>query len=76
MAKAYDPTGRTDEIGDVLRIEVAAPGPVITSGVLPTGRGVDVDRDGRKAILLLPVATMLEEGDAFIWDISWLRKAQ
>lgn len=76
MAKAYDPTGRTREIGEVLRIEVAAPGEVITSGVLPTGRGVDVDRDGKKAVLLLPVATLLEEGDAFVWDISWLRSKQ
>jgi len=72
MAGAYDPTGRTKEIGDVLRLEVQAPGQVITSGVLPTGRGVSVDRDGKKAILLLPVRTALEEGDAFVWDISWL----
>lgn len=75
LAKAYDPAGRTDEIADVLRFEVAAPGNVITSGVLPTGRGVQADRDGKKATLLLPVRTAIEDGDAFIWDISWLRKS-
>ncbi|HEB54536.1 MAG TPA: hypothetical protein ENI87_14890 [bacterium] len=74
LAGAYDPTGRTREIGDVLRLEIAAPGRVITSGVLPTGRGVEANRDGDKATLLLPVATAREEGDAFVWDISWLRK--
>jgi hypothetical protein len=74
MAKAYDPTGRTKEIGDVLRLEIAAPGNVITSGVLPTGRGVAADRDGNKATLLLPVRTARQEGEAFVWDISWLRK--
>tara|TARA_R110002072_G_scaffold299403_5_gene474937 strand:+ start:21856 stop:22458 length:603 start_codon:yes stop_codon:yes gene_type:complete len=74
MAKAYDPTGRTKEIGEVLRFEVAAPGNVITSGVLPTGRGVQADRDGKKATLLLPVRTAVEDGDAFVWDISWLGK--
>ncbi|MFT4511730.1 MAG: hypothetical protein ACI91B_000411 [Planctomycetota bacterium] len=74
MAKAYDPSGRTKEIADVLRFEVVAPGNVITSGVLPTGRGVQADRDGLKATLLLPARTALEAGDAFVWDISWLRK--
>ena len=76
LARAYDPTGRTTEIGDVVRLEVRAPGRVISSGVLPTGRGVEADRDGDKAILLLPVKTALRatDGDgAFVWDISWLK---
>jgi len=72
MAKACDPTGRTREIADVLRIEVDAPGSIITSGVLPTGRGVAADRDGERAVLLLPVRTALEAGDEFVWEISWL----
>jgi len=74
MAKAYDPRGRTGRIGDVARLELVAPGQVITSGVLPSGRGVDVDRDGKKAVLLLPVAEILEAGDPFIWDISWISR--
>jgi len=73
LAKAYDPTGRTNEIGDVLRLEIQVPGKVITSGVLPTGRGVEADRDDRKAILLLPVRTVMDKGDDFVWDISWLK---
>lgn len=76
LAKAYDPTGRTKEIGEILRLEIEAPGKVITSGVLPTGRGVTSDRDGDKAILLLPARTVLDvdskDGD-FVWDISWLK---
>ncbi|MCK5942940.1 MAG: hypothetical protein KAI24_13265 [Planctomycetes bacterium] len=72
LAKAYDPTGRTNEIGDVLRLEIRTPGRVITSGVLPTGRGVESDRDGKTAILLLPAATVLADGDDFVWDVSWL----
>ena len=75
LAGAYDPTGRTNEIGDVLRIEVRAPGRVISSGVLPSGRGVEADRDGDKAVLLLPVKTALSDRDGdgdFVWDISWL----
>ena len=72
MAKAYDPTGRTKQVGDVLRLEIEAPGNVITSGVLPSGRGVEADREGSRATLLLPVRTALEEGDSFVWDISWM----
>ena len=76
LARAYDPTGRTAEIGDVIRLEVRAPGRVITSGVLPTGRGVEAERKGDKAILLLPVKTALSDRDGdgdFVWDISWLK---
>lgn len=76
MAQAYDPTGRTKQVGDILRLEIAAPGKVITSGVLPSGRGVEADREGSRATLLLPVRTALEEGDSFIWDISWLSDKQ
>lgn len=74
LAKAYDPTGRTKEIADVLRLEIATPGSVVTSGVLPTGRGVDVGQEGKRAYLLLPVNTASEAGDDFVWDISWMRK--
>ena len=52
MAQAYDPTGRTKEIGDILRLEVAAPTNVITSGVLPTGRGVEAAVVADRALAL------------------------
>ena len=75
LASAYDPTGRTSEVGDVIRLEVRAPGRVLASGVLPTGRGVEADRDGDKAVLLLPARTARTDKDGdgdFVWDISWL----
>ena len=53
------------------RLEVRVPGEVIASGVLPTGRGVEADRDGRKAILLLPTRAVTDDGDDFVWDITW-----
>lgn len=71
-AKAYDPTGKTSEIADVLRIEIETPGAVLTSGVLPSARGVEAASDGKRAYLLLPVRTALEAGDDFVWDVSWL----
>jgi hypothetical protein len=74
MAKVYDPTGRTPEIGDVLRLEVQVPGEILTSGVLPTGRGVEAGSEGKRAYLLLPVAQALSAGDEFVWEIGWLRR--
>jgi len=71
LAKVYDPTGRTREVGDVIRLELELPGEVIASSVLPTARGVEADRERKRAYLLLPARTMLEAGDDMIWDITW-----
>ncbi|MBL8728648.1 MAG: hypothetical protein JNM25_09480 [Planctomycetes bacterium] len=71
MAKVYDPTGRTREIGDVLRIEVSVPGEVFASGVRPSGRGVEAAHEGKRAYLLVPVRTALEAGEELEWSFSW-----
>lgn len=71
MAKVYDPSGRTKEIGDVLRIEVAVPGQVFASGVRPGGRGIEASHEGKRAYLLVPVRTALEAGDELEWSFSW-----
>ena len=71
MAKVYDPSGRTNEIGDTLRIEVAVPGEVFASGVRPAGRGLEAGHEGKRAYLLVPVRTALEAGEAFEWSFSW-----
>lgn len=71
MAKVYDPTGRTHEIGDTLRLEVSVPGEVFASGVRPAGRGVEAAQEGKRAYLLIPVRTALEAGEALEWSFSW-----
>jgi hypothetical protein len=79
MAPVYEPktTARANgrakprELGDVIRLEIALPAEANASNVLPGGRGVAADRDGKTAYLTLPVATVLEPGDEFVWDITW-----
>lgn len=71
MAKVYDPTGKTSEIGDTIRVEIAVPGEVFASGVRPTGSGVEAAHEGKRAYLLIPVRTALENGAEFEWSISW-----
>jgi len=73
MAKVYDPTGRTQEVGDTLRIEIVVPGEVVTSDVNPGGRGVEPAHERKRAYLLIPVKTLLEAEatEEMVWDISW-----
>lgn len=71
LARVYDPTGKTSEIGDTIRLEITLPSDVVTSGVLPGGRGVEAAREGRRAYLLIPVRTALMAEEELVWDISW-----
>lgn len=71
MAKVYDPSGKTKEIGDAIRIEIMVPGTVISSGVQPAGRGVDASHERNRAILVIPVATASEKGEELVFDLSW-----
>jgi hypothetical protein len=71
MAKVYDPTGKTKEIGDAVRLEITAPGEVVSSGVNPTGRGVEANLERKRAYLILPLRAITEPGDDLVWDVSW-----
>lgn len=71
LATVHDPTGRTREIGDTIRIEIDLPDTVVASGVQPTVRGVEAAHDRKRAYLSLPVDELLQRGDDLVWDISW-----
>jgi hypothetical protein len=71
MAKVYDPTGKTSEVGSMIRLEIEVPGEVVASNALPTGRGVEADRERKRAFLLLPASSVAEAGEELVWDITW-----
>lgn len=71
LAKVHDPSGKTREIGDVIRLEVQLPDTVISSGVAPSTRGVEADHERNRAHLLLPVDQLLSRGDDLVWDVTW-----
>lgn len=71
LTRVYDPTGKTKDFADTLRLEVEGSSEVVGSSVLPTARGVEAGRDGKRAWLLIPVATALDGGPELVWDISW-----
>ncbi len=71
MARIYDPSGSAREIGGIIRVEIELPGEVVASSVHPTARGVEADRERKRAFLLLPVRTMLTNGEEMVWDVTW-----
>lgn len=71
MAQVYDPSGRTREVGDVIRLELEVPGDVVASSVHPVGRGVEAERERKRAFLLLPARTVLTAGEEMVWDVTW-----
>ncbi|MBL8754043.1 MAG: hypothetical protein JNK15_12155 [Planctomycetes bacterium] len=71
LAQVYDPLGKTKELGDAVRLEFVLPSTVNSSSVLPTARGVEAGREGKRAWLSIPVDTAREKGEALSWDITW-----
>lgn len=70
-APVYDPTGKTKEIADAIRIEIRFPDTVVSAGVEPRGRGVDAGYERNQAWLIVPVRAALERGEDLVWDVSW-----
>lgn len=71
LAKVYDPSGKTSDVADVLRLEVAGLSDVVSSNVLPAARGVAADREGPRAFLVIPASTATAAGPDLVWDITW-----
>ncbi|MBM3961925.1 MAG: hypothetical protein FJ306_08515 [Planctomycetes bacterium] len=71
LAVVVDTSRKTTEVGDVLRLEIELPAAAVGSSVLPSARGVEAGRDGRRAWLSIPVATAREPGEALTWDVTW-----
>lgn len=71
LASVYDPSGKTTEVGDAVRIEFELPAAAVGSSVLPSARGVEAGRDGKRAWLRIPVETAREPGETLTWDVTW-----
>ena len=70
-ATAIDPARPSSGVGEAIRIEIELPGDVTAVGHAPTIRLVRSDKDGRKAILTVPVAAARTEGPALVFDVAW-----
>jgi hypothetical protein len=72
LTKVYDPTGKKREIAGSIQLELRLPGNVVSSGVLPSARGVEAAHERDRATLVIPVLTAIEKGDELVWDVNWI----
>ncbi len=70
-ATALDPARPAAAIGETIRIEIETPGEVTAVGHAPTARMVKSDKDGKRALLWIPVATARSAGETIVFDITW-----
>ncbi len=70
-AAALEPAQPTSAMGDSIRFELELPGEVTAIGHAPNIRLVRSDKDGRKAILTVPVAAARAPGPALMFDVAW-----
>ena len=71
LARVHDPSGKTKEVANTIRIEVQFPEAVVSSGVKPAGRGIEANHERNRAYLLLRVDGLLQAGEVLVWDVSW-----
>jgi hypothetical protein len=70
-ARAFDPSGKTSEVGATIKFEVTLPASAIGNGLKGKVRGVKVSAEGEVATLIVPIEVALTEGDPLIWHLTW-----
>lgn len=73
-AKAFDPSGKTAQVGATLKLEITLPANVLGNALSGKSRGVRVSAEGEVATLLVPIETALSAGDPLIWHLTWQRR--
>ena len=71
VAGALDPTGKAENVGATLKLEVELPSVVVGNGVIGKMRGVKASADGAIATLVVPLETMSTPGDPLVWHLTW-----
>jgi hypothetical protein len=71
VQKTFDPTETFGKVGYAVKFELLLPGVVGGNGVHPRGRGVVVDAEKHKAILLVPIDAMIVDDGVMTWDVTW-----
>ncbi len=71
LARLLDPTGRTREVADSVRLELQLPNVVISSGYEPPARGMEASHERNRAYLILPISSLLEAGEDLAWAVNW-----
>jgi len=70
-AAALDPGRPAAAVGATIRIEVEVPDLVTAVGHAPAARMVKSDKDGKSALLWVPVETARSAGEPIVFDLTW-----
>ncbi|MEZ5962698.1 MAG: hypothetical protein R3F56_02515 [Planctomycetota bacterium] len=70
-ASVLDPARPATAVGSTIRIEVQAPDLVTAVGHAPPVRMAKSDKDGRSALLWVPVDAARSAGDPLVFDLTW-----
>lgn len=70
-ARALDPSGKSDKVGDTIRIEVTLPSNVVGNGLTNKSRGMKIDAEAATASLIVPLDAMLATGEPLVWHVTW-----
>lgn len=70
-SSAIDPSGKTKNVGSVIKIEIELPKPVVSSGLTGKTRGTKATHEGAVATLVVPLDTALSDGESIVWHLTW-----
>jgi len=70
-ARALDPKGEADGIGETIKLEVTLPAKALGNGLSGRTRGVKLDADNEVVTLTVPVTTATTAGEPLVWHITW-----
>ena len=70
-ALALDPSGKSKDVGETIKIEITLPSDAIGNGVTGKTRGMKASAEGNVATLLVPVDIAKTAGDPIVWHLTW-----
>lgn len=70
-AAAFDPSGKSDQVGATVKFEISLPSNVIGNGLQGRTRGVKVSAENEVATLIVPLETALTAGEPLVWHVTW-----
>ena len=71
VAKTFGPVTELQHPGSAVKFEIALPGPVVATGITPKGRGISVEGDADRAILVVPVDGAMQTDEPLVWHVTW-----
>lgn len=70
-AAALDPTGKSKNVGSMIKIEIELPNAVVGNGLIGKTRGTKTQSEGSVATLTVPLDSALNGEEELVWHLTW-----